>query len=362
MGQTALRGELLRLAVDPRFRVLGVFDGALHDALPVRLEAAGVAHRALVTGEGELQTVGPWLADPAPAQPEAGPDVDPDDLSDAALADTANRLAADMKAALERGDPKGGGVLPGEADWWPGRGGGDLRDRVEAMAALEARAPGSAVFWILPREVAPDALWSHLRRIRQVIVPANHVETGAATDARAPVLLRHADGDVLTELLSALSPPQVAQFLGPAAGLLFRAPSHPDAKGGVLWRVGASDAPAPPGPLTLDGAQMDRIAATHHAGSRERVGQYLRDVVPGCAALDRAALADRVRAYEEAGDRMGLETERGHMKWAYLMAVTEGGIDAPETWDALHETEASPDARIDDVLAALDGLWDGAEG
>ncbi|PDT39084.1 hypothetical protein CO671_00835 [Rhizobium sp. M10] len=55
--------------------------------------------------------------------------------------------------------------------------------------------------------------------------------------------------------------------------------------------------------------------------SRRKVTAYLRDVDPATAELTDAELMDRVPSYEASGTRLGLASERAHMKWAYLMSI-----------------------------------------
>ena len=61
------------------------------------------------------------------------------------------------------------------------------------------------------------------------------------------------------------------------------------------------------------------------AGSRRKIMTYLRDVDPdGIRTLPDDALHRHVLDYEATGDSIGLQSERAHMKCAYLMSITGG--------------------------------------
>lgn len=392
-----LRDEVVHLALDPRFALYAVLDGARVAGLAAALDEAGLHHDALHDVEGEMAALAPRLVDPyrdrddearrlrAAATGDDDADAVMDGLSEeATLASRAEALAERMRAALEEGDETGGGLLSVPPPRSVPRDGAALHARVNALAAFAA--PGSgAVFWVGPADLTAETLRRHLRRVARVLIPRVYLEPeaeGGPLPAAAqvdgaddqpddatcgPALLRHQHGDVLAEVLLVLTCDQAGILCGPAAGLLFDAPSHPGPMGTTYaWPVHPFE-PLPhdggeggAGPIRLAAAQMEEIGDLQLEGSRHRVGRYLRDMDPEAAALDPEALRARVLAYEAAGDRMGLRSERAHMKWAYGMSVTGGGLDAEETRAVLQDGEAHPDTRIDLVLEAMDDLWDGA--
>jgi hypothetical protein len=61
-------------------------------------------------------------------------------------------------------------------------------------------------------------------------------------------------------------------------------------------------------------------------------------------------------------EKLGLQSERAHMKWAYLMSVSDGVFaTAPETKQFFAESARHPDNRIDDLMDMFDALWTEAE-
>lgn len=96
------------------------------------------------------------------------------------------------------------------------------------------------------------------------------------------------------------------------------------------------------------------------AKSRARVASYLRDVGGGLADdLSDEALRAKILTYERTGTALGIQSERAHMKWAYLSLI---GGDSPEflaaAKDALEDSVFSPDRALDDILNALDETWE----
>ena len=376
-----LHGHLARLAADPARRLYAVLDGAQFDDLPAELRGRELAHRSLYVdvADHELVLAGPWLVDlhhlPAPeAEPRAElarPIQSENEPDDDALHAQADVLAKALREAVEAGDHSGGGMLvqPGPAP------SADPATQLDKVLALVGDAP-AAVFWAGGSDLTEPALWRHLRTLNRVLIPRGYGDDPSTLPAAAgsdddggtheAVLFRHADGNVLAEVLPGLDTAQFARLFGPARALAFHAPDHPTPSGSFVWRaLVPDDAPAPPaGMLLIDTAQMDTVEQARLERSRRKVMAYLREVDPASTdALSDAELYTVIRRYEEAGNAHGLESERAHMKWAYLMSVSNGGIDkAPETRAFFRQSSKHPDDRIDDLMDLADKAWEQAGG
>jgi hypothetical protein len=105
--------------------------------------------------------------------------------------------------------------------------------------------------------------------------------------------------------------------------------------------------------------QMLGIEEIRLERSRRKVMVYLREFCRGDAGeMSDAELRELVIQYENSGDAVGLKSERAHMKWAYLMSLSNGEMARkPETRDFFRETSKHPDDRIDDLMDAFDGAW-----
>ncbi|WP_288587018.1 DUF4123 domain-containing protein [uncultured Methylobacterium sp.] len=273
-----------------------VLDGAQFDDLPAALRQAGLLGRSLFLdqGDAELERAGPWLVALAQA-----PDA----------ADQVFRLAGDRPAA---------------------------------------------VFWCC---IAGEAvLYRHLRRINKARIPA-----WSAAGRSAPsedddgtfeaVLFRHWDPDVLGALMPILDAGQFSRVLGPASEIAYRSEAY-----GGLKRVPADPGwpVAPAGMLTIRTEQMLALGERRIEACRRSVASYLRDVADG--ALDGIAEADlraHVLASEARARELGIVTEAGHCRWAFLMMITRGGVGTDPAVAAFVRNGARlPDEQVEDIMDA----------
>ena len=402
---------LNKLAFRRDVRVYAVMDGAMFEDLPVLLAERNLSARSLYrdgTDEGWVEA-GPWLIDPyrladgrdeeddeeddgygAAVLPDNDVDEGDEELADEDLEDQADFLAARMKAALEAGDETGAGLMP-----TPNPDPDDPRPfakpvypwpQVRALIELAEGSPG-LVFWVGEEGLTEPQLHRHLRTINKVLIPAgygyededgarafpaaspmasNAFEGGAAVETHEAVQFRHADGNVLAEVMPVLNEAQFARLFGPARLLVFTAPDHPANDGSILY-----EAPLPPegpaasaGLLRLSMALMEAIKEKRLERSRNRVIDYLREVDPD--AKDGKGQRDLYRLvseYEASGEAHGLQSERAQMKWAYLNSVSNGEIGKhKETKKFFAESKKHPDDRVDDLMDIADEAWDQIEG
>jgi hypothetical protein len=361
--------KVLELAVDPARRLYALLDGARFDDLPGMLTAAGVSHRSLYRNvqDAELVRAGPWLVDPY-RKPDPGINAW-GGLPPMGSRSTPSEdfVAADTKAALSETLIGGDDASNLDADI----GDVDPKAQVELTAGIVGDLP-AAVFWIGSAELTEARLWHHLRTLNMVLIPRGYgeedftppVEQGGET--HEAVMFRHADGNVLAEVLPVLNAAQFSRVFGPARALLFSAPDHPASDGSTLRRASLpDDAPlAAPGLLQLSIEQMEGIEAARLERSRRKVMIYLNEFCPGEAEeLSDAELRDLIVQYEASGDAIGLKSERAHMKWAYLMSLSNGELAGrPETRNFFAESPKHPDDRIDDLMDVFDGAWNSLGG
>jgi hypothetical protein len=90
---------------------------------------------------------------------------------------------------------------------------------------------------------------------------------------------------------------------------------------------------------------------------------YLREVNEEATwGMSEEELHALIVEYEKSGDALGLQSERAHMKWAYLMSVSDAVFaTAPETKQFFAESAKHPDDRIDDLMDMFDAMWTEAE-
>ncbi|MBO0664123.1 DUF4123 domain-containing protein [Jiella sp. MQZ9-1] len=376
----ALIGEAGRLVADPLRRLRVVVDGSGFDDAPALLRQAGVFHRALYRGpDRALIEAGPFLVDlyrdPVAVAGFADEAGEGDDLSDEALAARSDRLADRMRKALAAGDETGGGMLPEASPEPAAPAGGHAASayftaaagRLDRMVAALRPTP-FAVFWLGGVDFTDAALYRHLRGLNKVLIPrdaavsgpgfsessvdvdgppneaadgkaasdipppsaasaADVLETGQETGTEA-VLFRHGDGNVLAQVLPALTPEHLSRLFGPAEGVFFAAPDYPGPSGRLLNRAARRPdlPPAKPGMLALTKAEIEAIETKRRARSADRIADYLARYAPEQAGKGKAQL--RVFAAESIDDanRIGLVSEAAHGRWAYLRLMTDGQI------------------------------------
>ena len=356
-ARNELRADLLRIASEPQRRLYAVLDGALFEDLPGRLARDGLDYRSLYVGvdDASLVAAGPWLVDPTATVPSNLGLNEPDDpssrnSSDEELVAEAAGLAARMRAALEAGDESGAGMLPVAAT--PDR----LAARIATLTDMLAGRPNAGVFWIGGADLTSDRMWRHARSLNRIMIPRQHadeawdtptveesgvhptdpVSASQAAGARDPshvdVMFRHADGNVLAEIMPHLTEHQFARVLGPADAVMFVAPGHPSERSGSpLRRAVRPGARASGDLLRLTGEQM--LAVENARESRYHLAnvQYLENVAPndveGCTKAELLALSRRC---ETSGDAMELRTVSSHRKWLYLNLVTDEHFNGNE--------------------------------
>ena len=110
---------------------------------------------------------------------------------------------------------------------------------------------------------------------------------------------------------------------------------------------------APSGLLTLRGEQIEALAERRTQARRQRMVDYMRDV----AGDELAGVPDwdvhaHVLASERSGEALGIETEAGHSRWAYLMYATRGrALQDPELLALIRSGGAAPDEQVKALMA-----------
>jgi len=214
-----------------------------------------------------------------------------------------------------------------------------IRAHVERLAAERP----CAVFWSCA--AGEPALWRHLRTVNQVLIPAEEAPESGRRPPSERVLFRHWDPNVLASVLPLLDPAQFARVLGPAQAMAMHAPDY----GGIRRVPRPPDLPAPPrGPLRLSPAQMEELRAAMVHASRLRIARFLKGRMPPDAVgitdefLWRATLAS-----ERSAAELGIRTEQGRARWAYVMVLSGGkAATLPEVRGFVRSGEASPDRQV----------------
>jgi len=218
-----------------------------------------------------------------------------------------------------------------------------------------------AVYWSCPS--GPTALYRHLRTLNEVVIPLESEENGAQGSPERQryerVLFRHWDPNVLGAVLPILTKPQFARFLGPADSAVFNGPDY----GGVRRARKADNMPdAAIGPLRLEPAQIEKLKAAMLHSSRLRIARFLKkNKPPHFSGVDDDFVWGATLASERTADELGIRTERGRARWAYVMVMSDGkAADLPEVRSFIQEKGATPDSRVKELIGhTVDALRSG---
>lgn len=325
----AMLGEIV---LYPGWHIYAVMDGALYDDLPRLLEREGLAHRSLYQ-EDNLASGGMWLVDPyhLPDHEEDANEIVGDEIflrpgTISASADPVRQLDAILRIATER---------------------------------------DAAVFWIGDALFSEKALYRHLRSVNKVLVPRDHAaptKKGSwnnedavfppSDTSRELVAFRHADANVMAQVLPTLTPRQLSRLFGPAKDLLFL--PQPE-WGAEVRRVSRSiDLPNPPfGPLCLTKEQMAEIGGVQLDRLRRKIVGYLREVAPDeTASLTEPQLIKVTTQYLAEARALGVTSELAFAKWSYMRAVGThaGHLDKVHLFMIDKSISDHPNERVDYLI------------
>lgn len=225
---------------------------------------------------------------------------------------------------------------------------------------------GAVVWWVWPGADAEDALariFRHLRGLGRVEIPAGYPDHQRTIPDRRfeAVLFRHADPQVLAQVLPVLDPAQRSRLYGKARAIVI---DVPQGVGLRIARVPEGLPPPPMGFLRLTTDQMDRITDRRVAESHRRVMDYLRRTMPAeYRVASDEQLAELVQISDTTGRDLGLKSEQAHCRWAFLMMLSRGAAaDLPEVRETLLSAP-NPDERVKELMTeAAEALRLGASG
>lgn len=231
-------------------------------------------------------------------------------------------------------------------------------DGAASDAVVLATESGGGVFWYCP--AGETALFHHLRTLNLVRIPFQSAGGGPAQSGdpdTMTALFRHWDPEVLGLVLPLLVPVQFARVLGDAVGIVF---SGPGTVRGFRYAPRPEDLPPPQrGMLHFDAGQMAELRDVMTMRADRRIAGYLRDVAPEMTAgLSDDELRGLIARSEASAKELGLSSERGHARWAYLMLMSGGqAAHVPEARAFVSNGAEPPDRQvrklIDHTAAAL---------
>jgi hypothetical protein len=169
-------------------------------------------------------------------------------------------------------------------------------------------------------------------------------------------MFRHADGNVLAQVLPVLDAAQLSRVFGPAKAMLFPAPDHPASDGSTLRRALLPDdaPPAQPGMLKLGVDQYAALTDQRIWRNRRFTMDYLRDAAPDEAGgLSDDALYLFVCRSEKSGFDLGLQSDYAHGLWAFmLLAFGASLMTSALITDTIRQAD-DPDEAIEAIMIEM---------
>lgn len=313
----ALLGYLCEQANDPNIRIFAVMDGAFFQNVDADLRNAGLSRRPLYRYAGDYSVVmgGPWMVDPYHHD-----------------RDIQEEIVASARAAAN-GQPVAD-ITPDNLS--------TIRQRLEAIFQVASGKP-DLVFWIGNTSLTPEAFYKHLRRLNKVLIPRDKGQTqtgdmegamsrAAATEEEeaAPpegrqdyelVIFRHADANVMAQVLPALDHDQCARLLGPCHEILCAPDEEWGGRVKRLKRAEGSTAEPPPGPLRWNPQTIRAIDEASFQPFDKKLAMALRQAHPDLS-FPGGAFLESVQFYrQQAQTRYGVTAGQHFLDFLEIVLV-----------------------------------------
>ncbi|MGX9935620.1 DUF4123 domain-containing protein [Advenella kashmirensis] len=305
-----LRDYLFALIADPDTRVYAVMDGAFFQNIAAKLRDAGLARRSLYRYGGDYSVVmgGPWLIDPYQQENSGNLSIETGNVSNE------QRIT-------------------------------EITSRFEAILQLAADTSG-LVFWVGDASLTEAALYDHLRRLNQIEVPKSSSESNESANSGGYELVtfRHADANVMAQVLPSLEASQLSRLFGSCRQIFFK--PEPDWSKSAMRMVRPDDLPEPPGgPLRWTPQTICAIEGMRFNWLTTRTMKYLHKVADQrVRGISDEMLRADVHKWLKAAAAHGVNQESAFRRWAYLQVVTGGRLEvAPGLSDFMISAELTSD-------------------
>lgn len=303
--------------------VFAVIDGAQFDDLPVALFGRHFVHTPLYTNRGNL----------TPDQVKTAPQL----------------VWLDRDRKSEHYEPS--------AENFP------IEEQVlDRLFDLVEERP-AVVFWQC--EAGAEVLYRHLRTINMVLYPTAAGKSELKDYERSPyaaaakdsedyddldfdrVIFRHADANVMAQIVPCVTAKTYARLLGPANWSVF-VPDDDWSETAVFLGPRSTLSPSDPGPLALQLAEVNAIEAFRQDKAWFRRVRYLRETTPDeTKTASDGELLDYIKVCTDLGHQIGLKSEGAQCRWSYLMLVTRGAIArSNDVVSYIRQGGSSPDEQI----------------
>ena len=225
-----------------------------------------------------------------------------------------------------------------------------LRD-VDRIHELTEAVPG-CVWWVWPRTSSSyENIYHHLRGINMVEIPKARDDRHSVDRPRGfeAVLFRHADPGVMRSVIPSLTEDQHAQMFGDAIAIITTSALEPEVR---VFPKYAQERLAKRGMLRIAPEGYGEIGAARVSASHERIAAFVSTHLPPHKAhLTDRDIRDIVQLSDTTGRSLGLKTEKGLARWAYIMMLTDGLVASNYDLCALITRGPRPDERVKALIS-----------
>ena len=192
----------------------------------------------------------------------------------------------------------------------------------------------AAVFWEYDGE--PKTLFKHLRTINNIMIPRDadtppmpdpldpEGETFGNTASHQQVLFRHADANVMAQVLPCLNPQQLTRTLGPARSVIFAPEPEWGAGEDIMQIANPKDTYNPTHPLKLSNPDMDRLEKRRKECLTYQTMVFLEDnAADKMETISKAEIITLIQESQTSADELGITASETREFWAYLALKTQ---------------------------------------
>ena len=241
--------------------------------------------------------------------------------------------------------------------------GRSYEDTVEALLKLIDNKP-AAVFWQCPE--GKEKLYKHLRSINMVLFPKEALDDWVEPEAEAdeqghipepdthtPVTFRHADANVMAQVLPVMPDDELSRLFGPAASIHY-AP-EPEWLEGKEWSFSMKNSQwqnPQKGMLRISVITVEKMGYLQISSSRENIKKYLKEAVPEYAEkMPKKDLDDLIIKSEKTGEELGFTNEYTLGLWALITLITgQQLLDNQHVISYFKNNDRSSDELIEEVV------------
>ena len=237
--------------------------------------------------------------------------------------------------------------------------------RLDALLGLMEDL-SAAVFWEYEGEV--KYLFRHLRTINYVMIPRDadtppmpdpldpEGDTFGNTNTHQQVLFRHADANVMAQVLPVLSSKQLSRFMGPARAVIFAPNAEWRLEETVIRVDNPKDTYNTTHPLKLSQSEMDMIERRRIEVRRWRTVAFLKqDFDDTDPKIDEQFLYQITVNSEASANEIGIESEINMWLWAWLSLISdEASLNHRGLRQLIKDTATFPDVALELICDDID--------